>query len=196
MISQAKKNSKGLGILTSIFLSIAIISTLTGCTSSNKKATSETNKVVQAGNNTKNIEMLTGNVAVEGKGVVITLSDNESNKNDISSTVRDGQIKEIVCLLKSAGAEIISVNDERLLPISQIKADKMAIKVNNKTFNNPFVIKAIGDPEVLNNELTLAGSYPMKLKECLGVKIEKQDKIVIPKYSGDIKFNYAKPVVK
>ncbi|MCY6354780.1 DUF881 domain-containing protein [Clostridium sp. ZS2-4] len=172
--------------LTPIFVGIALVFSITGCTSTKDTASSDTNK--------KNIEIFTGKVDVEGKGVSITLTDNPADKQHIYGIVRDVDIIEIVNILKKVGAEVISVNDERVLSISKIKANKMMIRVNNNDFKPPFIIKAIGDPEVLNDELTMKLDYFMLRKNHIGIKIEKKDKLLIPKYKGNIDFQYAKPI--
>lgn len=144
----------------------------------------------------ENIQILTGAVDVEGEGVCITLADNESGKEGIYNIIHDEDLIQVVNLLTSAGAEVISINDERLLPISKIKAAGTVIKINSNEYRSPYIIKAIGDPEILNAALEKEGCYVNLLKENVVVKIEKENKILIPQYKEDITFKYAKPIEK
>ena len=98
-------------------------------------------------------------------------------------------------MVKNAGAEAISINEQRLVTTSAIECDGNIIKVNGEKIGAPFTIKAIGLPEVLIN-VDRFGGYLDNLRETryLKVSIEKAtDKktITIPKYTGILKFQYA-----
>lgn len=153
-------------------------------------------KSVSLEQNMENVQILGGAVDVEGEGISITLTDNETQINNPNNIIHDIDLIKIVNLLTSEGAEVISINDERLISTSKIKANKMMIQINDNEYSSPFVIKAIGDPETLSDALKTEESYVNLLKEYIGIKIEKEDKLFIPKYTGDIYFNYAKPVEK
>lgn len=136
-----------------------------------------------------------GLTEVVGKGVTITLTDGEAsaNKLDLSSyLVHYSDLIEVVNALKNAGAEAISINDERVTNITAITCAGNIIKINNEKVGVPFVINAIGSPEKLYGAVTMLGGYIDKLKDVgVGVKIEKQNSITIPKYDGIYKFEYA-----
>lgn len=146
--------------------------------------------------NLESIQILSGAIDVEGEGVCITLTDSESSKEGIYNIIHDQDLLQVVNLLASAGAEVISINDERLISISKIKANGMMIKVNSNEYASPFTIKAIGDPEILSTALEKEDSYVNLLKENVVVKIEKKNKLFIPRYKENINFKFAKPVEK
>lgn len=138
---------------------------------------------------------------VTGNGIIITIDDNQ----DISLNswfadpnlllVHDKDLISVVNELKNAGAEAISINEQRLITTSAIECDGNIIKVNGEKIGAPFTIKAIGLPEVLIN-VDRFGGYLDYLKETryLKVSVERMtDKkiITIPKYTGVIKFQYA-----
>ncbi len=135
---------------------------------------------------------------VKGPGVVITLTD---SKKDISSSlnpsemiVHDLDILSVINELKNAGAEAISINDQRLTPRSGIICGGNIIDINGEKVGAPFVIKAIGLPEQLS-ALNRPGGYLELLKGySIGVKLEKSNNITIPKYTGTITYEYAKNV--
>lgn len=97
--------------------------------------------------------------------------------------------------LMVAGAEAISVNGERVINSSGIVCQGAQIEINGKPSDGPFVIKAIGSRERMVNDMDRKGSYAQNL-EALGIniKIEKSEKLTIPKYEGKVDFEYAKPV--
>ena len=108
----------------------------------------------------------------------------------------DTDLIRVVNELKNAGAEAISINEQRLVTTSAIECDGNIIKVNGEKIGAPFTIKAIGLPEVLIN-VDRVGGYLDYLKDSpryLKVSVEKMtDKktITIPKYTGVMKFQYA-----
>lgn len=143
----------------------------------------------------KSYQMLAGITDVEGKGVIVTLSDKTAtDKSDVNikALVHDQDIRNIVNELTSAGVEAVSVNDERLIATIEIKAAGPVILINNNRYSSPFVIKAIGNPEILERTLMLKGGIAEVLKWCgIVINIETSEKLTIPKYKGDLEFKYA-----
>ena len=98
----------------------------------------------------------------------------------------------IVNALKIAGAEAISINDQRIVPTTGIICGGNIIDINQEKVGAPFVIKAIGLPEQLA-ALSRPGGYLETLKGySIGVELKKSNNITIPKYSGTLTYNYAK----
>ena len=97
--------------------------------------------------------------------------------------------------LKNAGAEAISINDQRIVNPTVISCAGNIIKVNGEKIGSPFKIKAIGLTEKLYGALTMPGGY-LELLETAGiqVKVEKSNNITIPKYEGIYNFQYAENV--
>ena len=133
---------------------------------------------------------------VTGPGVIVTLSD---SKKDISSAldpsslvVHDLDVLSVINELQNAGAEAISINDQRITPNSGIVCGGNIIDINGEKVGAPFVIKAIGLPEQLA-ALSRPGGYLETLKGySIGVELKKSNNITIPKYSGTLTYNYAK----
>ncbi|WP_449240676.1 DUF881 domain-containing protein [Desulfoscipio gibsoniae] len=184
MTLTSKPNLRRFMVLIPIFLLMITFGVIMGCTDTETPSEQ----------NSESIQILSGAIDVEGKGISITFTDNESNKNDMRYIVHDEDIIAVVNQLNAAGAEVISINDERLISTSKIKANGMSIKVNNNDYNSPFIIKAIGDPDALSDALKADKSYVGLLRNDVGVKIEKEDKLLIPKYKENIYFRFAKPV--
>lgn len=139
-----------------------------------------------------------GLTEVTGSGIIVTLNDNQKispsnylgDPNDL--LVHDTDIIRVVNELKNAGAEAISINDQRIVTTSSIECVGSVIKINGTKVGAPFKINAIGLQEALIN-VNRSGGYLWRMKEDWGldVNIKKEDNIIIPKYTGLIKFEYA-----
>ncbi len=63
--------------------------------------------------------------------------------------IRDSVLRQFVNELRALGAQAISINDERLVTTSEIRASGSVIIINGNGYNrqNTFIIKAITDPQ-------------------------------------------------
>lgn len=164
-------------------------------------ATQNNTELTDLENEIKNGNKVLGLSEVTGNGLIITIDDNQdiSLNNWLADPnlllVHDTDLISVVNELKNAGAEAISINEQRLITTSAIECDGNIIKVNGEKVGAPFTIKAIGLPEVLIN-VDRFGGYLDYLRDTryLKVSVERMtDKktITIPKYTGIIKFQYA-----
>ena len=162
-----------------------------------KQKLEEYKKTEQSNNETSNlieeelvqVEKALGLTDVEGEGIVITLKDKGM---DEMSVIKDDDLILIVNSLKLAGAEAISINDERIVNMSDITyINSLYIKVNGQRILQPYVIKAIGNSSQLESALIGNGGQVDELEK-LGhdVSIEKQSKVKINKYNQEIKTKY------
>lgn len=151
-----------------------------------EKSDNETSTLLQKELQQINIEL--GKTNVEGEGVTITLK--ETHNNDTTITADDLLV--IVNALKLAGAEAISINEERIINISDIvEINNSFIKINGRRILAPYVIKAIGPQTYLESSLLGSGGYIDELKSNgYEVSIEKSSKISINKYADEIKSKY------
>lgn len=143
----------------------------------------------------QNGNKIIGLTEVTGPGVIITLSDSKKDASTVlnasSLLVHDVDILSVINELKNAGAEAISINDQRLVPTSGIICGGNIIDINGEKVGAPFVIKAIGLPEQLSG-LSRPGGYLERLKEdSVGVELKKSNNITVPKYTGVISYKYA-----
>jgi len=134
---------------------------------------------------------------VEGPGVIISMNDSLAEVGEDENLnwylIHDGDILEIVNILRNAGAEAISINDERVTATSNIRCGGPTINIDGKRHAVPFVIKAIGDPQKLGASAAAPSGY-IDLMEYYGIRIDiqKVDKLVIYPYDGKYKLNYQK----
>ncbi len=140
--------------------------------------------------------MSAGLVPVQGPGIVVTLNDSprtlQANEDPNDSIVHDKDILRIVNELKASGAEAIAVNDERIVAMSEIRCAGTTVLVNMNKIGPPFIIKAIGDPQMLESGLLIKGGLAEELKYWgLQVQIQKNNKVEIPAFSGAQKYKYS-----
>ena len=144
---------------------------------------------------------LLGFTNLEGKGIELTVKDDPnatretiSVVDDISNhIVHDGDLRRIVNELKNAGAEAISINDQRIVTTTAITCIGNVIKINDEKVSSPFVIKAIGFPERLETALNRGGGYLDWLNDDgIVTSIRKLDNVKITKYTGVISSKYMK----
>ena len=99
---------------------------------------------------------------VTGPGVIVTLSDSKKDSSSVLNPstllVHDVDVLSVINELKNAGAEAISINDQRLIPTTSISCGGNIIDINGEKVGAPFEIKAIGLPEQLA-ALSRQGGY-------------------------------------
>ncbi|MFB4162575.1 DUF881 domain-containing protein [Alteribacillus sp. JSM 102045] len=135
------------------------------------------------------LRMLTGEVAVEGPGVEVTLNDHTyvpDGSNPNNYIVHERHIQEVVDELVLADAEAISINGFRVLRNSSIQCAGPVIKIDSNTSAAPFVIEAIGDSEQLEAALELSGGVKDRLvNENVEVRIQKHNEVFMQPLVGE-----------
>lgn len=149
----------------------------------------------------KVINALVGTIDVKGKGVIITVADNQNVKSDTIGVldnisnylIHDKDLLTLVNELKNAGAEAISINGERIINTTAITCDGNVILINGNKVSSPFEIKAIGSQEAILGGIQRPGGYLEELSRFgLLTSVEKNDKIEIYKYNGIIDYTKLK----
>lgn len=160
-----------------------------------EEATENNSELEEAKNQINDGNKIIGLTEVTGPGVIITVADSNLDENTVlnpnSLLVHDTDILKIVNELKNAGAEAISINEQRVIIITPIICGGNIININGERIGSPFEIKAIGSPEALAN-LSRPGGWLSKLEEERGINVslKKSDSIGISKYSGVLNFKY------
>lgn len=135
------------------------------------------------------LEKYLGYTSLQGQGIKVILKDKNRN-------VQYSHVLRLVNELKSAGAEAISINNERLVSTSEIfEVKEGIILVNSKKMSGPYEIKAIGERKYLESALTIKNGYmdEMKGTEEIDVECITEDNIIIPAFEGEIQeFKYSK----
>ena len=149
-----------------------------------KQSDSETSKLLQE--ELEQLNKALGKTEVQGEGTEKTLTDTEENKLSADNLLT------IVNDLKLAGAEAISINNERVVNMTDIvDIGNTFIKVNGQRISSPYVIKTIGNQTYLESGVSGNGGSVDKLqKDGYDAKIEKNKKIKILKYNDEINTKY------
>lgn len=144
----------------------------------------------------ENLRMQSGLTPLEGPGIKVTLDDNpkgaEAAKtsdiltyNPENYIIHDKNVLYMVNDLKNAGAEAISVNNQRIISTSNIRCVGTVILVNSTRMAPPYEITALGDPEQLEQGVLNGQEYKfLKIKD-FPIKIEKFEKLEVPAYKGN-----------
>ncbi len=121
------------------------------------------------------LQTVTGYTAVTGPGVRIVVDD--APGGDVTQLVRDEDLALLVDGLWGAGAEAISINDQRLTALSAIRNVGPAVHVNSRPVNPPYTVRAIGDTLSLQADLldTTHGQQFFDLADDLGFEYSMQN---------------------
>ncbi len=122
-----------------------------------------------------------GAVPVAGPGVLITMDD--APVDDLAPApepgydadrVLAGDLSRLVNALWEGGAEAISINDQRLTVTSSIRFAGEAIIVDFRGLTRPYVVRAIGDPQVMVDVIAKGdtGQYFADLRDEYGIVVE------------------------
>ena len=160
-----------------------------------ESATKNNSELEEAKNQINDGNKMIGLTEVTGPGIIITLADSEIDSTSVLNSsdllIHDIDLLKVVNELKNAGAEAISINNQRVILTTPIICGGNIININGEKIGSPFEIKAIGSPEALAN-LSRPGGWLSKLEE-RGIKVstpKKSNSITIPKYSGVLNFKY------
>ena len=128
----------------------------------------------------KKYTIVSGKTDVTGQGIIIKYkpSDNEA-KADIVKDLRD-----IVNEIKNAGAEAIEINNQRIVGTTAIEMVKNKIEINDTEVSGNFIIKAIGDSNLMYSGLIRPGGTIENIKESgVSIEINSENAIKINKYN-------------
>lgn len=146
-------------------------------------------------------KMAAGVVDVQGSGVIVTVEDPPvtGDYSDGYSVImlRYELLLSLVNKMKDAGAEAVSINGQRIIATTEISLAGDNVNINTVPTAPPYVIKAIGNPDTIESTLTIRFGIIEQMKSYgLRIDIDKKDELEVPRYSGIIKYRYAKPVTE
>jgi len=128
--------------------------------------------------------MMSGRIATKGEGVVVTLQDGPDG------IVESEDLLELINELRYAGAEAISVNEQRIIFDSYIvSVGSKYISLDGARVLSPYTVKAIGNQSYLSSTLNLKNSGYVDRYNSSGKKVSVtlNSEILIPAYKGEIK---------
>ncbi|WP_144527056.1 DUF881 domain-containing protein [Peribacillus simplex] len=137
---------------------------------------------------TEKYRMFLGKVKVKGSGLQVTLEDGtdmDSEANVNNYLVHEQHVFKVVNELYISGAEAVAINGQRLNHDSYIICNGPVITIDGHQHPAPFIISAIGDPDVLGASLDLPGGIKEQLvNENIIFTVEKQKNIIFDPIIG------------
>ncbi len=135
-------------------------------------------------NNIDNMKETACLTDINGAGIEIELADSAVSGQEYTANtlVHDTNILSVVNQLKLAGAEAISVNDERIVAMSEFICVGPAVKINDTKVYAPFVIKAVGNQNLLKKAIE-SSSVMTNPNISISVKYELKDNVTVPAYN-------------
>jgi len=134
-----------------------------------------------------------------GKGVEIVLDDSAGVNRTLvdinnDALVHAADIRDIINVLRFSKAKAISVNDQRILANTPINCVGNNILINNEHFVPPIIIRAIGDQQVMLNNI----NYSFNLKNLkdrvkktgMAMIVHSDLHLIIPMYNSDLIVKY------
>lgn len=139
-------------------------------------------------------KMISGFTDVQGEGITISLSlvDMEQPLNIVDF---HRNLLLLINELNAAGAEAISIKEERMISTSEISFAGNHIVVNGQKLGPPFTVKAIGNADTLDAALNMRRGYAERLRNSgYFIEIKKNMDITIPKYPALPRYRYAETI--
>jgi len=147
------------------------------------------------------LKMGAGVVPVEGQGITITIDDSKTKskagENPNLYLIHDDDLLKVINELKAAGAEAISINEQRLIATSEIRCAGPTLSVNNIRSAPPYEIKAIGDAKNLENALKMRGGVVETLQVWgIQINVKPDVNVHVPAYKSTFHFQFMKAVAE
>ncbi len=139
-----------------------------------------------------------GMTKVSGTGIIVTIDNPPSDINatlDKNIALDYKMILDLINELNSAGAEAISINEQRMVNNTEVRLAGSQVNVNTLPITPPFVIKAIGSSETLDSAIHIRFGIVQLLQEAgYYVEVKQVENLEIPAFNGSITFRYANTV--
>lgn len=134
--------------------------------------------------------LLSGRLPAQGQGVNIVVTEGSKKKVDAAT------LFELIEELRNAGAEVMAFNAVRVVTSTYVSDTKNGVECDGSSLTAPYTIKAIGDPQNLQNAVNIAGGVGSQLKVQFGanVTVTSSSNVVIGETVVPRQYTYAKTV--
>lgn len=142
-----------------------------------------------------------GLTIVEGPGLMVSLNDSSLDAsrgidpNDL--VIHEQDLHGVINALWAGGAEAMSVNGQRVLTTTAVRCVGSVLLLHGRTYSPPYVIRAIGDEELLIGALrrdpTVQRFAAAAQTFELGFAVTSEDELVLPAYEGTAALQVARP---
>lgn len=144
------------------------------------------------------VQGASGTGRVTGPGVIVTLTDAPREAGEpvsITSKVLDVDLRVVANGLWAAGAEAVSINGERITPVTSIRRASDVMLVNVRPIGPPYEVLAIGDPRTLPTAFVdgPAGTWlrDNNAREGMPYSVSTSESLTLP--GGTVSLDYAQP---
>jgi uncharacterized protein YlxW (UPF0749 family) len=142
-----------------------------------------------------NARIIAGLEDVEGPGITITLDDLMFGETVGFPLISHDKMLLLVNELNAAGAEAISINDQRIISSTEIRQAGTHVNINTVEFAPPFIFKAIGNPKTLEGAIMMRGGIIEHIQNSeIAVTVTTDQNIKILKYNGVIEREFSKVI--
>jgi len=126
----------------------------------------------------ENLRKTAGYSQIEGQGIVVSVYDARGVGSLREEVVQEKDIRDMINELFAAGAMGVEVGGQRLVATSSIRSAGPLLLVDHQPIPvNPVVIRAVGDPVLLESSLELIKN---SLKPWgIRVEVEKEENLVL-----------------
>ena len=132
-----------------------------------------------------------GYTDVKGPGIILTIADGKNAANDKEQVITYNDLIMAINELKYAGAEAISLNDERVVNNSFVANISEYMVMNDNRISGPYTIKIIGDSKNLESVINIKGGikdYLESYNKQISYTVENE--VYINKYNGNVEINF------
>ena len=132
-----------------------------------------------------------GYTDVKGPGIILTIADGKNAANDKEQVVTYNDLIMAINELKYAGAEAISLNEERVVNNSIVANISEYMVMNDNRISGLYTIKVIGDSKNLESVINIKGGikdYLESYNKQISYTVENE--VYINKYNGNIEINF------
>ncbi|EKD49468.1 MAG: hypothetical protein ACD_63C00135G0004 [uncultured bacterium] len=137
------------------------------------------------GSSLENYKIVSGLYELSGEGIVMK----------IEGPVLDVHLLDLTNTIRNIGIKGMALNDRRLVYNSSIIPDGLQIRLDGELINPPYIFKAVGDPELLQEALTREGGMVEQITQIfpdIKIDVSKKDSIALPAYGKKFVFDYAR----
>lgn len=147
-----------------------------------------------------------GLLPVSGPGIAVTLSDSPREVRETSEqhrnkfVVHQQDIQAVVNAMWDAGASAVTIEGQRVVTTTGIRCAGSTVELNGLYFPEPYVIAAVGDPDVLESRLD-SDNYVLNYRReseqadiQIGWAMQREDVVNAPAYDGLLAFEHARPL--
>lgn len=151
-------------------------------------------------NDLERYQLLAGYLPGAGPGVVVRVDDPPrlagQGESDSFIIFNYEILLELINTLNAAGAEAISINDQRYVSTTELYYASNALYINDTATYPPYEIKAIGNPETLEAALNMRYGVVWRMKQyySLQVDVRKENEIFLPRHQRVFRFEFATPL--